>query len=172
MNKEIFKDIKDYEGLYQVSNLGRVKSLSRIVRVGNNYYLKPEKMLKEHINCDGYKSVVLYKNNNKKRILLHQLVALTFIPNNNNFPIVNHKDFNKGNNKVENLEWCSPKYNVRYSNGIKIKQLNKNRELIKIWCCLSEASQKLNINVGNIGACLKNKRKSAGGYLWEYEVAR
>lgn len=97
---EIWKDIKGYEGLYQISNCGNVKSL----KTNKNLYLSDSK---------GYQRVGLYKG---KRIMyaVHRLVAETFIPNPNNYPCVNHKDYNKKNNNVTNLEWCNHKYNNNY----------------------------------------------------------
>ena len=107
---EIWKDIKGYEGSYQVSNLGRVKSL--------NYHREGiEKILK----IDGstqYKTVMLYRDGGGTRFLLHRLVASAFIPNPNNYPVVNHIDEDKSNNRVDNLEWCTQQYNVNYGTGL------------------------------------------------------
>ena len=98
---EIWKDIPNYEGLYQVSNLGNIKSLFRYKKI-----LKPIK------NTLGYLKVSLYKNKKIKVFSIHRLVAETFIPNPNNLPEINHKDGNKGNNNVENLEWCTRQQNI------------------------------------------------------------
>lgn len=101
-NKEVWKDIKGYPN-YQISNLGRVWSKKRQI------YLSPNK------NQKGYLSVYLYAINGKqKRELIHRLVALAFIDNPNNYPCVNHKDENKNNNTITNLEWCSYSYNSNY----------------------------------------------------------
>ena len=112
MNKEIWKDVKGYEGLYQISNLGRVKSL----RYNKS---QKEKILKAGSGTHGYQLVVLCKKGKHKTTLIHRAVAYTFIPNPNNFPDVNHKDENKSNNCVENLEWCTKKYNQNYGNRNK-----------------------------------------------------
>ena len=104
MEKEIWKDIDGYEGLYQVSNLGRVKSLHH----------NKEKILKGSYNSKGYYFVKLCKNGISKSIFVHRLVAQEFIPNPDNLPIVNHKDENPRNNNVDNLEWCTQKYNANY----------------------------------------------------------
>ncbi len=109
--KEIWKDIEGYEGLYQVSNLGDVRSLKY---AGGNKV----KILKQG-NVNGYKRVSLHKNNKQKNYFVHRLVAMTFIPNPNNLPLVNHKDENKTNNSVDNLEWCTQKYNINYGSAIK-----------------------------------------------------
>lgn len=103
---EIWKDISGYEGLYQVSNLGNIKSFN----YGGHGKIKLLKLE----NFKGYKRVVLSKNGKTKRYFVHRLVAMTFIPNPDDLPIVNHKDENKTNNNVNNLEWCTHEYNVNY----------------------------------------------------------
>lgn len=103
---EVWKDIEGYEGLYQVSNLGNVRSL--------NYGRTGEiKLLKQSTDC-GYKRVMLYKDGERERYLVHRLVAMTFIPNPDDLPQVNHKDEDKSNNNVNNLEWCTGEYNMNY----------------------------------------------------------
>lgn len=115
MMVEIWKDIKGYEGLYQVSTCGRIKSLARMVPFSNihtsGYRQLKEKILKGGITKDGYNVVTLRKDNIGKIYSIHRLVAETFIPNPNNLPEVNHKDENKVNNHVDNLEWCTHQYN-------------------------------------------------------------
>ena len=125
MDKEIWKDIPNYEGLYQASNLGNVRSLDKIVNAGNQFgckfkITKKGKVLKQHINKYGYKRVTLIVDNKAKNFQSHRLIAQTFIPNPNNLPQVNHKDENKLNNKVENLEWCDSCYNINYGNRNKL----------------------------------------------------
>lgn len=109
---EIWKDIKDYEGLYQVSNLGRVRN----IRHNKNKILKP-------IYHKKYYQITLSKNNIRVQYRIHRLVATAFIPNPENLPEVNHKDENKVNNCVSNLEWCDSKYNNNYNN--KGKRISK-----------------------------------------------
>lgn len=114
--KEIWKDVKNYEGLYQVSNLGNVKVLDRIVNsaIKNNTKVKRKgRMLKQYIK-QGYPQVTLTLNNKRKYCNVHRLVAEAFIPNPNNLPQINHIDENKLNNNVDNLEWCTAKYNCNY----------------------------------------------------------
>ena len=118
---EIWKNIKNYEGLYQISNLGNIKSLIK------------NKILKPYINKkNGYAYIGLHKNKNIKVIRIHRLVAINFIPNPNNFPIVNHKNGVRNDNRVENLEWCTQRYNIIYSLNKKILQYDKNNIFIMI----------------------------------------
>lgn len=114
--QEIWKDIPNFEGIYQVSNFGNVKVLDRYVNsaIKNNTKVKRVgKMLKQY-NKQNYYQVTLTVNNKRTYCKVHRLVALAFIPNPNNFPQVNHKDENTFNNHVENLEWCTAKYNCNY----------------------------------------------------------
>ena len=112
---EVWRDVVGYEGLYQVSNLGRVRSVDRVtfstgtMREDANYHFKG-KLLKQgnrNASISPYKQVVLYKDRKHKTYGVHRLVAEAFIPNPNNLPQVNHKDENKGNDEKENLEWCT-----------------------------------------------------------------
>lgn len=115
---EIWKDIKGFEGKYQVSNFGRVKSLERLRKGKCNSFVKvKEKILKGKIDKDGYIEYALCcgKHNKMKCYKAHRLVADAFIPNPDNLPQINHKDENKMNNYVDNLEWCTAKYNINYS---------------------------------------------------------
>lgn len=109
--EEIWRDIEGYEGLYQVSNLGRVKSLDRIDRLGRR---KPGVILSYILHNYGYLLVNLYKEGKRKLFLVHRLVAHTFIPNPEGLPEINHKDEDKTNNLVDNLEYCDRKYNINY----------------------------------------------------------
>lgn len=123
--KEIWKDIIGYEGIYQISNLGRVKSLEREYWHGNRWYHQKEKYLSIKCDRNGYLSVMLYNADHvSKRIMVHLLVARHFIPNPDNLPEVNHKDENKKNPCVSNLEWCTCKYNANY--GTKRKRISKS----------------------------------------------
>lgn len=122
--KEIWKNIKGYEGLYQVSNLGRIKSLPK-------YNCKTEKILKTHISRrDGRCSVLLCKNPyTRERLSIHRLVANAFIENPNNLPEINHKDENPKNNIYTNLEWCNRKYNMNYGT-LPQRINNKNKKAV------------------------------------------
>ena len=114
--QEVWKDIVGYENLYQISNLGNVKSVEKYVNSclkHNTKIKRKEKMLKQY-NKSGYLQVALSKNGIKMFFLVHRLVAQAFIPNPNNLPQINHKDENKQNNNINNLEWCDRKYNCNY----------------------------------------------------------
>lgn len=165
---EVFLDIPNYEGLYQISNFGRVRRNGKI--------LKPAK------DTNGYLQVGLCKNGIRKNARIHRLVALTFLPNPNNYPEINHKNEDKTNNVVENLEWCTREYNINYGSRnekaseriseIKSKpvlQFDKEGNFIKEWIGQSEASRRLNIPQGNISKCCLGSRNSAGGYIFKYK---
>lgn len=176
---EEWRDIKGYEGLYQVSNLGRVKSLARKT---NNQYGKKERLMTQKLDKDGYKRVGLNKNGKQIYYGVHRLVAQAFISNPNNYPQINHKDENKSNNKVDNLEWCDGKYNQNYGtiNERRTQKLKK-----KVICITTgekfdsiiEASEKYNIkNKSDISRVCKGKRNYCGnlngkklewGYIYE-----
>ena len=128
---EIWKDIVGYEGLYQVSNLGNVKRLKGYKGRGKGYIVE-EHLIKPSINSNGYQNVVLCKNGKTKTFSMHRLVAIAFLDNSDNLPEVNHKDEDKTNNCVDNLEWCDRVYNNNYgtrnkkcSDKWKLKRLQK-----------------------------------------------
>ncbi|MEE3419429.1 MAG: NUMOD4 domain-containing protein [Methanosphaera sp.] len=121
--KEIWKDIKGYESLYQVSNLGRVKSLARKVIKTNYVSFKKERILKQQTDRYGYKKVILQRNYQIKTFSIHRLVAEAFLENPYNLPQINHKDENKENNCVLNLEYCDSKYNNNY--GTRNKRVSE-----------------------------------------------
>lgn len=160
---EVWKDIKGYEGKYKISNLGNVKSVKKQI------------ILKPIIHKKGYLRVALYKKNKSKRYLIHRLVAEAFIENPNNYMEINHKDENKQNNNVSNLEWCSRSYNVNYgtrnkSTSKNINQYDMQGNFIKKWESIKEVERQLGINNAHICQCCKqNERyKTAGGYIWRY----
>lgn len=128
---EIWKDIKGYESLYQVSNLGRVKSLSRYHWNGNSWWKSKDRILKPRTQKDKkhYYSVQLVKNKSKTNKNIHRLVAEAFIPNPEGKLYVNHKDDDKFNNKAENLEWCTPTYNSTYGKMTDINRRKRKRIL-------------------------------------------
>ena len=167
MKIEIWKFIKGYED-YQVSSFGRVKSLKN----------GKEKILSPGTTRDNYKIVILSKNNKiKKTFRVHRLVAMSFLPNPNNYPQVNHKDENPSNNNVENLEWCTSKYNINYgtrtkrmseSRSKKVDQFNLEGNFIRTWISMCQVERELGISHGHISNCCKGKRKSAGKFKWKY----
>lgn len=177
---EIFKDIKGYEGLYQISNLGRVKSLERRVRAkkpGTTQLIR-EKFRKFSYTTEGYAYVALAKEGKNKTCLVHRLVAEAFIENPNNLQCVNHKDENKQNNNVENLEWCDYSYNNTYKNIHLRRNLdNVNRVVIqydldmheiKRWNSIIEAANFYNVDSSNICACCMYRRNHCAGFKWRY----
>ena len=169
---EVWKDIKEYKGLYQVSNLGRVKKLSQIRTCWNGHktitYEVPEKILTLRMR-GNYLAVGLTKNKKQTTYCVHRLVAEAFIPNPDNLPCVNHIDENKLNNEVENLEWCTYEYNNKY--GTRTAKTCKPVKCIEteiIYDSMVEASKQTNIPRPNILVCCKNHLRTAGGYHWEY----
>ena len=177
--REEWKDIKEYEGLYQVSNLGRVKSLDQKVSNKKGNYLQKGKVLAFYIDKDGYCVVCLTNKRKHKTYRVSRLVAETFIPNYENKPTVNHIDGNKQNNNIENLEWATYSENNRHAVEmglntkdklkIKVNQYDLNGNFIKQWESLSEAGRKAVVHVTKICLCCQGKRKTTGGYIWKYE---
>ena len=134
---EIWKDVAGYEGLYQVSNLGNVKTLERFYYSGRNHTIRKVQksmLLKQQTNKDGYRTVGLTKDGKQKYTLVHRIVAQAFIINDDpeNKTLINHKDEVKTNNVVDNLEWCTPKYNNNYGTarerGIKTRKSRYTKE--------------------------------------------
>ena len=165
---EIWKPVVGYEGLYEISNMGRVKSIK----------FNKEKILSLQKDKYGYLRSGLRKMGKLKNCFVHRLVAEAFIPNPNNLPIVNHKDENKQNNCVENLEWCTVKYNNSYGSAIfkrkeKLKktivQYTLTNTPIKEWRSAKDIEIELGLSHQLIGRCCLNKCKSAYGYIWKYK---
>lgn len=132
---EQWKDIKNYENLYQISNFGRIKSKSRITNVGIKNVkqcLRQERLLKIQKLTKGYCGVRLYKNKIGKTFKIHRLVAEHFIDNPNNYKQVNHIDGNKENNRFDNLEWCTCEQNMKHSYKIGLRDLTKIKENMRI----------------------------------------
>ncbi len=177
--EEIWKDIKGYEGLYQVSNLGRIKSLAReySVNKGKRYIGERIKNLRKD-SRGHYLLVDLSKNGKSKTLLVHRIVAEHFINNPNNLTQVNHKDEDKTNNNVENLEWCDGKYNQNYGTlpkrrNEKLKHIKHEKKVICIedkiiFNSIKEAGKYYNIETGNISRVCSKKRKSVGGKTFKY----
>ena len=170
--KEEWKPIKGYEGLYEVSDWGRVKSLERDYIVGNNAVRHQDVIiLKPWKNGDGYLHVLLSKNGKRKTFKIHRFVAEAFIPNPNNYEVVHHKDHNKLNNKVENLEW---KDRDEHDNehgvekGKQVYQYTLDGVLIRIWQSAMECDR-CGFNHSHIIDCCNGKRKTSNGHKWSYE---
>lgn len=168
---EEWRDIKGYENIYQISNFGRVKSLPKEAK--NQY--KNERILKPHASKNDYYRIILTKDKKQKSFYIHRLVAQAFLNNPNNLKCVNHKDENKQNNNVNNLEWCTEYYNQVYGtknvrSGIKrrkkILQFDLNGNLVKEWGSIKEAQNSLKIY--NISNAVRGhtRYKNAGGFNW------
>lgn len=176
--KEIWKPVPGFIDYYQVSNMGRVRSLDR--KVNHNKggsAVKRGRILKPNFDKDGYYAYCLCYKNKKKTQRAHRLVAEAFIDNPSNLPCVNHKDENKTNNAVDNLEWCDIKYNTNYNNAPSRRGLSRRKPIIqkslngkhiKLWSGRAEAQAALGVSGGNITSCCRGNRKTAYGYIWEY----
>lgn len=181
---EEWRDVVGYEGYYQISNLGRVRNYKKHI-------------LSNHVATNGYLLITLCKNKIKKHCLIHRLVAQAFIPNYNDYPVINHKNEIKSDNRVENLEWCTRSYNSRYGNRAKkfvehtdfskstkkglacchelafkpILQFSTSGELLKKWKSATHyAKQFPNYpNMANsIQKCCRGINKTSYGYIWRY----
>lgn len=179
--EEIWKDIDGFEGVYQISNYGRLKALSKQLKGRNGYRNIKEKVLKPSIGTCGYYQYPLTHNGVKKTILIHREVAKAFVDNPNELYEINHKDEDRLNNHFENLEWCERKYNNLYNDRKKreietqinthpsrkgVEQVDENGNIIGTYQSERDAERKTNIPHNNICDCIKGKRKSAGGYYW------
>lgn len=175
---EVWKDIDGYDGKYQVSNLGKIRSI-RAREKNRTIILKPM------VQKNGYLYVALWKDNKKKNKLIHRLVALAFVENPNDYPEINHKDENKENNMMDNLEWCEHKTNINYGtckqkiSESKINhprhskityQYTKDGKLVQVWPSAAEIERQLGYCAHVIGACRSRKIKSAYGYVWKEKM--
>lgn len=185
-NIELYAPIKGFDGFYEVSTWGNVRSLGRCEVTSNKFKNKykryrKSKILKPGIDRYGYKRVVLCKNGVKKYITIHRLVAEAFLENPDNLPEINHKDEDKSNNRADNLEYCTHEYNINYGthneraaksniNGKlskKVYQYNLKGELVNTWISAAEAGRN-GYNSGNINSCCRNESKTYKGYIWSH----
>ena len=171
-NKEIWKDIVGYEGIYQINTKGEVRKILK-----HGY-----KRMKDRPQRNGYRKIGLTKNGKQTTYQVHRLVALCFLPNSQGFPCVNHLDEDKTNNCVDNLEWCSHKYNVNYGTRISrmaetqktaqkckpVIGINVTNGLIIEYQSTKEAGRQTGISQGNICSCCHGRLKTAGGYKWMF----
>lgn len=184
---EEWRDVKGYEGLYQVSNLGNVKALGRDYYHSNGHALVKH-YVKEHIvngrlRKDGYYDIDLHKDGKLCKKLVHRLVAEAFVPNPNNYRIIHHLDCNKANEKADNLMWCTQSFNVQHAYDFEGKQQAKGEEctsskkviqtdlngnILNVWPSLSTVKEKLGYNPSTLAGCANGHNRSAYGCLWVY----
>lgn len=180
---EEWKDIKGYENIYQISNFGNIRRINRWA--GNqckSVYVADVKDVLPYMDDFGYMKVCLSYHNKSKHFRVHRLVAQAFIPNPDKLPQVNHKDEDKTNNRVDNLEWCTAAYNSNYGTrtqriseknlvrGAKrsINQYSKDGVFIREWKSLTDAANTLGLRISKISSCCHNRNKSSGGYIWKF----
>ena len=177
--QEVWKDVDGYEGIYKVSNLGRVKSAERLKKhpSGTGSLLVHEKILHQSKNTWGYSQVTLYARGHGKNITVHRLVAESFIPNPNGLPQVNHKDECKSNNHADNLEWCTNSYNMNYgtrnlrgglAKSKPVIQFSLDGKFISKFCSAREASKMTGADYKHISDCCLGIRKTHKNYIWKF----
>jgi hypothetical protein len=188
---EIWKEVVGYEGLYEVSSLGRVKSVGRLfmaIRHGSQTKITiRERILKQQFDVYGYKIVKLSANDSGKNIKVHRILAMAFLPNPENKPSVNHLNGIKSDNRVENLEWCTCAENNQHAVDFRLIVRAKGRECkksipisqftlsgvwLKDWWGARCVEQETGIHGSRISKCINGKRNSAGGFIWRKAIAQ
>lgn len=170
---EIWKDMPEYEGLYQVSNMGNIKSFHKSKKHPNS----AEHFLKSTLSSNGYYQVTLYKGDSRRKFQVHRLVAMCFVPNPNGYPQINHKNEDISDNRAENLEWCTAAYNNAYGTARLRGIITKSRmveqylptgQFIARYVCSNIAEQITGISRKLIQQCCRGAIQSACGYVWHY----
>lgn len=177
MDNEIWKPIPQYEGLYEVSSYGVIKSLPKQRRGRNNSIVCHKERILVASDSHGYRSVSLTKNEVHKTFSIHRIVATAFIPNPHNYKEVNHKDENKANNNASNLEWCTTRYNLNYgtyqkrkglSNGKPVIQYSLDGSYVRAYRSLKEAAIMNGFKSSPISNCCVGRSKTSYGFIWKY----
>lgn len=188
MKREIWKDVKGYEGYYQISNLGNLKSVDREVQHsrGGTRILKGKTIRPGKTNW--YYLVCLQKHGKRKYTTIHRLIAIAFIPNPENKPFINHINANGFDNRIENLEWCTQSENIKHaykmgapspkpmlgrtgydsSTGKEIIQMDMEGNIIKKYGSGMQAAKELNLSQAKISECARGKKIQYNGYKWKY----
>jgi hypothetical protein len=180
VGKMTWVDVKGYEGLYQINSFGVIRSLPRMIKQGRRIVCAKGKVLTQCNDGRGYMIVVLSKNGIHKSIRVHRLVADAFLPNPESKTEVNHIDGNKANNRVSNLEWATRNENMShaFTTGLakippaqepkKVAQYTKNGILVNIFSSIKHAGKHTGTDASDICNCCRGKRKTAGGFAWQY----
>lgn len=188
--KEVWRDVINYSGLYQVSNTGNVRSIDRCVKHSRNGHINIKgQLIKQRINNRGYYSLSLCKDGKYKHCVVHKLVAESFIKNNSNKPFINHKDGNKLNNLFSNLEWCTCSENNQHAYDVKLKigagfgKLGKDNpsskpvlqidkitgKIIREFDSLHDVQRELGYKVTNLSAACRGIVKTSNGFMWNFK---
>lgn len=162
--KEIWKDIPDYEGLYQASNLGNIRSINS--RWGKR---STPRIVKQQLTKKGYKRISLSKNNKHNLFMVHRLIYETFNDKIENDLEINHKNYNRADNNIKNLELLNHKDNVRYSKAIKVYQYDLNGNFIKKWNSTRDIEREINIDHRQISDNCRKKQKTCKGFIFKYK---
>ena len=190
--QEVWKNVVGYEGLYQVSNLGNVKSMERVVkRIRRGTFSVKERILKKSITGDGYYQVGLSKDGKEKNHKIHRLMAEAFFDYKNKKLVINHKDGNRLNNELSNLELCTQSHNIKeairlgtkeppclnkigklHSRSKPVIQYDKNDNFIREWENARQVERELGYLPCNIYSCCRGIYKSAYGYKWKYKIEK
>ena len=170
ISEEIWKPIPNYDGYYEASNIGRIRSVARIGKRGKGLGIYPSVILKPSLGEWGYEQVSLRKEGKKRTMRVNRLVAQTFIPNPDNLPQVNHIDGVKTNNRVDNLEWCNSSQNMIhcFSNGLS--DWNTRIRIVEtgeVFNSISECARSIGGHISLIDACLNGRRKTHKGFHFE-----
>lgn len=175
--EEQWKPIEGYEGIYEVSSIGRVRSLDRYDRRG---IFRKSQIIKTKRHPEGYRSVSLWSDGKQTPLLVHRLVAQAFLPNPDNLPDVNHKDEDKTNNRADNLEWCTKEYNCNYGQHHekqkaalahwmhRVTQLTLDGQPVATYPSVSAAARAVGVTCKAIRLCISGKHKHCKGYQWRY----